>query len=403
MWNLGERLLDGDGIKQDLGEGESWLRKSADGQNCCAQRLLGERLLDGRGVRQDRQEGERLLRLSAHSGHRCGMRPLAERLLDGRGLKRDRAEGILWLREAAAAGFVRAMVSLGWRLAEGRALKQDLIEAESWLRKAAEVGDAEGMGLLGGLMITRDGSAENAQAEAWLRQAAARGDASATGTLGLHLLEGGRLAQDEAQGELWLRRAAGAGSLGAAASLGVHLYRRSLVHGVRPWPLKEVEGIFRAVWRVERSVGTNLAYMHRRKETSATKTPIDKLLARGLKDGSSFAIVNLALCHAAGFERPVDPESADRLFATLPRDEELKDVIAWWQDVHASGDAEGGYVLAMLARHGFVEASAQELSAWQDMARTAGWPFPTEAARQKKPRLGAKKPHPRAKKPRRDS
>ena len=80
MVSLGQRLLDGDGLKADAAEGESWLRKAVAADDPDAMETLGNVFV----------EGDQL-----HS---------------------DPAEGVRWLEKAVQAGSAYAGVTLGYHL-----------------------------------------------------------------------------------------------------------------------------------------------------------------------------------------------------------------------------------------------------------------------------------------------
>jgi hypothetical protein len=66
---LGDRLLRGDGVAQNLADGAKWLRKSAEQKNPEAQFRLAHLYREGKGVPRDLKEAAAWLTKAATLGH----------------------------------------------------------------------------------------------------------------------------------------------------------------------------------------------------------------------------------------------------------------------------------------------------------------------------------------------
>jgi TPR repeat protein len=405
MRALGHRLLDGKGLPQDLAEGEQWLRKAAAAGDAVAMGILGVRLLDGSGLAANSAEGEEWLRRAAAAGFEDAMRALGLRLLDGKKLPQNPAEGEEWLRKAAAAGDEDAMRALGQRLLDGVGLPQNLAEGEQWLRKAAAAGDAMAMGSLGVRLLDGDGLAANsAEGEEWLRRAAAS-DEDAMYVLAQRLLEGNGLAQDLVEGEAWLRRVADR-NLAARAELGCRLVirdaneeavaegRRHLAEAAASAAPDEITAVGLSCYQAGEYAlaartflrglhledgpicGNNLVYMLRRGEIPAAMDlpAVVDLLAEGIRQKDPFALVNQALCRAAGIQCTADWAAADHLIAGLSRADDVRE---WWYELARRDDPEGHLVIGWLVRHGRIaDPDGMDLAQRMARARSGGWQAP---------------------------
>jgi TPR repeat protein len=220
MRKLGNRLLDGRGIRRDRAAGTRWLRQAAESGSAVAMLRLGQRVVDGDGMKRDAVEGAQWLRRAIELGECQALVSLGSRLLDGRGLRRDRTEGEQLLREAARRGSPAAMFQLGTRLFDGTGISKNPIEGEGFLRAAFEAGEADALAALGEHLLEGDNSAERRDdGEVCLRQALSAGSSLAQTFLGVRLLNGSGVPRDEVEGERLLRSALEKGSAGAAIVL----------------------------------------------------------------------------------------------------------------------------------------------------------------------------------------
>ena len=372
MFVLGLRLMNGNGFTRNVEEGETWLRKAADAGLDYAMFDLGTRLLEGNGLTRNVEEGETWLRKAADAGLDRAMFVLGNRLLDGKGLTRNVKEGETWLRKAADAGLDRAMLYLGRRLLDGNNLAKNPVEGETWLRKAADSGLDDAIFVFGNRLLDGDNLAKNpVEGETWLRKAADAGLDYAMFDLGTRLLEGNGLTRNVEEGETWLRKAADAGLDDAMLVLGNYFYKLNKFD-------EAAKFYFSAFKQGENEdAGINLAYILRRKEVPDANFPkLDSLLVKSLLNKSVFAILNLALAKAAGFQTMSDWISADNMINTLADNSGALEALDWFKNISTEkNDPEGHLVIAWFARHKIIPFDPDGLSLEERMKRARRGPW----------------------------
>jgi len=157
------------------------------------------------------------------------------------------------------------------------------------------------------------------------------------GNLGTRLIDGRGLPQDTDEGVRWLRKAAVKGDASAAAGA---LYERLL--------FKDAAEIF-AAHLDSPDCANSLLYMLRRGEVPsdhpANAHTVAGLLQGPLERMPDVTRVNLALCDALGFQRPVDWRAAA---IGVLRITDATSALTWWGETASKGDPEGDLVLAWL-------------------------------------------------------
>ena len=101
---LGEQLLRGEGIKQDVPRALDLLEKAARGGEGSAAFRLGMVFDDGIGVAQDRGRALNYFRAGAAGGVAEAFFNVGAAYIGAHGVKRDYAEGLAWLMLAARRG-----------------------------------------------------------------------------------------------------------------------------------------------------------------------------------------------------------------------------------------------------------------------------------------------------------
>jgi uncharacterized protein len=189
-----------------------------------AQLRYGMALLAGRGLRQDILEGETWLRRAALAGEAQAAAMVGDLYVRTGELPPNHAEAAIWFRRAAEAGHEGAARALAQLQLRG----VDWQEAIPWLRTAAARGDADARAELARLALTRQLHEVDQQAGfAWFKEMAEAGDPVAAFNLGLCLAEAIGAPVDGVAAMIWFRRAAEQGHSGAQLMLG-----RYLAHGV---------------------------------------------------------------------------------------------------------------------------------------------------------------------------
>ena len=103
--------------------------------------------------------------------------------------------------------------------------------------------------------------------------------------------------------------------------------------------------------------GVNLAYLTRRGEIfGSINYQIEELLEKGLNEKDAFAFVNMALYMAISKN---EWEKAEETLEKLS-DEDVSNVLSWWNELFNKGDLEGLLLLVWFERLGFIEKSLLE-------------------------------------------
>lgn len=153
MLELGERLIQGQGVDTNAVEGLQWIQKAADAGKANAWCDLGMAYSNGFGVKTDMARAMELYHKGAEKGDACcqaslGMFYQAGERIPG-GVKADPAEAAKWYRLAAEQNHQEAIFHLAQLYMQGDGVKQDSSEAAKWFRKGAEVGNPDAQWMLG--------------------------------------------------------------------------------------------------------------------------------------------------------------------------------------------------------------------------------------------------------------
>lgn len=143
MFNLGDMLYDGDGVKQDLQEAMKWFREAADEGLGEAKLKVGSMLQSGFGVEKDTSQALRWLTEAADSGQAEASVILGTMAFLGDGVPTDRAAAAKHFLMAAEQGDPQAQYSLGVMCELGDGVERDAERSQYWFRKAAALGLVE--------------------------------------------------------------------------------------------------------------------------------------------------------------------------------------------------------------------------------------------------------------------
>lgn len=224
---LGEMLLRGRGVAQDVDRGIALLKEAAEAGESIAAYRLGEAYFTGIGVRQDHVEAFFWYSETvAIEPHRDGFFMIASMQAAGRGTERDREAAFKNYLKAAELEQPRAMFEVGLAYKNGVGVAPNDEKARYWFGKAAPVNqDVAGTGKLSSYLtlgqIYEHGwgvRKDPAQAAKWFKLAADeyRKLAEAGDLIAMHRLAGmyrtgTGVSQDKSQLREWLRRAAEGG------------------------------------------------------------------------------------------------------------------------------------------------------------------------------------------------
>lgn len=153
MLELGERLLQGQGVDTNAVEGLDWIKKSAETGNAGAYLDLGMVYSNAIGVELNIPEAMKYYRKGADLGNAdcqasLGLFYQAGERIPG-GVKADNVEALKWYRLAAAQNHQEAIFHLAQLLLRGDGIKPDTAEAINLLRKGAESGNPDAQWILG--------------------------------------------------------------------------------------------------------------------------------------------------------------------------------------------------------------------------------------------------------------
>jgi TPR repeat protein len=153
MLELGERLIQGQGVETNAAEGLQWLHKAAAAGKSQAWYDIGFVYSNGVGVETNMTEAMRYFRKGAEAGNAdcqtsMGMFYQAGERIPG-GVKADPAEAVKWYRLAAEQDHGEAIFHLAGLYMAGQGVKADSSEAVKWYRRGAELGNPEAKWILG--------------------------------------------------------------------------------------------------------------------------------------------------------------------------------------------------------------------------------------------------------------
>ncbi len=224
---LGEMLLRGRGIAQDVERGIALLKEAAEEGESIAAYRLGEAYFSGIGVRQNHVEAFYwYTRTVEIEPHRDGYFMIASMQSAGRGTERDNEKAFTNYLKAAELEQPRAMFEVGIAYKNGIGVAPDNDKANFWFGKAAPVNqDVAESGKLSSILtlgkIYEEGwgvPKDPAQAAKWFRLAAAEYERLAKGgdLIAMHRLAGlyragTGVSQDKTKLRDWLRKAAEGG------------------------------------------------------------------------------------------------------------------------------------------------------------------------------------------------
>ena len=153
MLELGERMIQGQGIDTNYAKGQEWIQKAADAGKTEAWYDLGVMYSNGMGVELNIPESMKYYKKGAELGDAdcqtsMGMLYQAGEDIPG-GVKADPTEAAKWYRMAAEQNHQEAIFHLAQLYLWGQGVPADSVEAAKWFRKAAEDGNPDAQWMLG--------------------------------------------------------------------------------------------------------------------------------------------------------------------------------------------------------------------------------------------------------------
>lgn len=188
------------------------LRLWADRGDPDSQFELGIRLVTGEGLKKSEKEGVEWVRKAAEQNHLRAQHAMGTFHEEGIGVEKNIAKAIEWYTRSANNGFPEAQHSMGIAFDLGRGVKKDPAEAAQWFRKAANQDFPPALAAYASKLERGDGVAKNTpKAALYYLRAAQRGHSSAMSRLAYMYYSGVGVPRDFRRAGAWYQRAARAG------------------------------------------------------------------------------------------------------------------------------------------------------------------------------------------------
>lgn len=130
---------------QLAGVNEKQMLEWADRGDADAQFELGLRMITGEGVKKNEEEGVKWVRRAAEQDHLRAMHVMGSLFEEGVGVSQDLAKSVEWYEKSAEMGFALAQFSVGIAYDLGRGVEVNKTTAAEWFRKAAAQGHPPSM------------------------------------------------------------------------------------------------------------------------------------------------------------------------------------------------------------------------------------------------------------------
>lgn len=184
QFELGLRLLTGEGLTKNETEGVKWMEKAASQKHLRAQFVMGSLYEDGVGVKKNEVKAFEWYRKSAESGFAAGQHAVAMAYDLGRGVKQDTAEGTKWLEKAAEQNHAPSQTALAAKYERGVGADKNPSKAALFYLRAAQQDFVPAMSRIANLYYTGNGvPVDYRRAGAWYQRAARSDDPWAANNL----------------------------------------------------------------------------------------------------------------------------------------------------------------------------------------------------------------------------
>lgn len=184
QFELGLRMITGEGVKKNLEQGVKNLEKAAKQKHLRAQHVLATLYEDGVGVKKDLSKAAEWYRSSAELGFALSQHSLAILYEEGKGVKKDTAKATEWFKKAADQGNPPSQTAYASKLERGDGVGKSTAKAALWYLKAAQQDFVPAMSRLANLYYTGQGvPVDFRRAGAWYRRAARSEDPWASNNL----------------------------------------------------------------------------------------------------------------------------------------------------------------------------------------------------------------------------
>jgi len=184
QFELGLRMLTGEGVNKDEKAGVDWMEKAANQKHLRAQFVLGSLYEDGVGVKKNEAKAVEWYRKSAENGFPAAQHAVAMAYDLGRGIKQDPVEAAVWLQKAADQNHAPSQTALAAKLERGVGVSKNVSKAALFYLRAAQQDFVPAMGRIANLYYTGSGvPVDYRRAGAWYQRAAKSDDPWAANNL----------------------------------------------------------------------------------------------------------------------------------------------------------------------------------------------------------------------------
>ena len=184
QFELGLRMITGEGVKKNLAEGVKSIEKAAKQKHLRAQHILGTLHEDGIGVKKDLAKAAEWYKSSADLGFALSQSSLAALYEQGKGVKKDPAKAAEWFKKAADQNHPPSQTAYASKLERGDGVAKSTAKAALWYLKAAQQDWVPAMTRLANLYYTGQGvPVDYRRAGAWYQRAARSEDPWAANNL----------------------------------------------------------------------------------------------------------------------------------------------------------------------------------------------------------------------------
>jgi TPR repeat protein len=184
QFELGLRLLTGEGVQKNEAEGVQWMEKAANQKHLRAQFVMGSIYEDGVGVKKNDAKAYEWYRKSAENGFAAGQHAVAMAYDLGRGVKLDPEKATEWLEKAAEQNYPQAQTALAAKYERGVGTAKSPSKAALFYLRAAQQDFVPAMSRLANLYYSGTGvPVDFRRAGAWYQRAARSDDPWAANNL----------------------------------------------------------------------------------------------------------------------------------------------------------------------------------------------------------------------------
>lgn len=184
QFELGLRMITGEGVKKNAEEGVKFIEKAAKQKHLRAQHVMGTLFEGGGEVKKDLAKAAEWYRSSAELGFALSQHSLAVMYEDGKGVKKDPEKAAEWFKKAADQGNPPSQTAYASKLERGDGVAKSTAKAALWYLKAAQQNFVPAMTRLANLYYTGQGvPVDYRRAGAWYHRAARSEDPWASNNL----------------------------------------------------------------------------------------------------------------------------------------------------------------------------------------------------------------------------